>query len=93
MAQGKPSKSKMRRSSADKAYYARYRERYAGKQLRAKRRRARQIDAAQDHPEIGSPSQVRTRLRLLRKRRIQDVPIAEEASSVLETMTTTSGLL
>jgi hypothetical protein len=63
MAQG-VSKSKMRRHSADKGYYANFKATYPVKLLRRKANREKRLIAVSIHPEIGSPSQLRTRVKL-----------------------------
>lgn len=61
MAKQKAGSKKLRRSSADKGYYARFKEQYSGKLIRRKANRQKRIEAARLHPEIGSPSQLRQR--------------------------------
>lgn len=56
-------RKKARRSSHDKPYYTRYRERYSGKLIRRKADRLNRIKAAREHPDIGSPSQLRMRIK------------------------------
>lgn len=63
MAKQKAGAKKLRRSSADKGYYARYAATYPGKLIRRKGNRQKRIEAARLHPEIGSPSQLRMRRR------------------------------
>ncbi len=55
------SRKKGRRSSKKKPYYAAYRAKNVGKQIRARANREKRIAAAKEHPEIGSPSQLKHR--------------------------------
>ena len=57
------SRHKLRRSVRKQPYYEKYRQRYSGKLIRRRGDRERRILAAKAHPEIGSPSQLRTRKR------------------------------
>jgi hypothetical protein len=52
---------KARRSSKDKDYYKRYRMMYSGKLIRRRGNRERRLKAANEHPEVGSPSQLKLR--------------------------------
>lgn len=61
MAKQKAGAKKLRRSSADAGYYARFAATYPGKALRRKANRQKRIEAARLFPEIGSPSQIRQR--------------------------------
>jgi hypothetical protein len=55
------SRKKGRRSSKKKPYYQAYRLKYPSKLIRRRADRERRLAAAKEHPEIGSPSQLRWR--------------------------------
>lgn len=61
-------RKKGRRSSHKKGYYSNFAVRLTGKKLRKKHDRSKRLAAAVRHPEIGSPSQIRTRPIHLRRR-------------------------
>lgn len=84
MAQGKPSKSKLRRVGADKAYYTRYKEQYRGKVMRRRADREKRVTAARDFPHIGSPSQIRIRRKRLAA---SSVPDATDISNAVRVST------
>lgn len=54
-------RKKLRRSSKKKSYYEQYRQGYTGKQIRRRAKREKNLKAVKEHPEIGSPSQLRQR--------------------------------
>ena len=54
-------RKKARRSSHDKPYYLSFRSKYEGKKIRRRSERLKRQKAANEHPEIGSPSQLRMR--------------------------------
>jgi len=62
------SRKKGRRSAHSKAYYQTFRVRYSGKLIRRRARRERQLAFFEEHPEAGSPSQVRMRRKVANRK-------------------------
>lgn len=62
MAQKVGGRSKKGRQSAkNKSYYEKFRQQYSGKLIRRRAKREKRLQAVKEHPEIGSPSQLRLR--------------------------------
>ena len=54
-------RKKMKRSAKHKSYYEHFDRIYSGKVIRRRGERDKRVAAAKEHPEIGSPSQLRKR--------------------------------
>lgn len=67
--QGLKGGRKLRRCYKDEGYYKAYRQSYSGKLIRRRANRERRLKAALEHPEIGSPSQ----LKLRRKKTLKSI--------------------
>jgi hypothetical protein len=62
------SRKKQRRSAHKKGYYQNFMTRYSGKLIRRRGKREKQLAFFEANPTAGSPSQVRLRIKLKRKK-------------------------
>ncbi len=80
------SRKKGRRSAKKKPYYAAYRAKNTGKQIRARANREKRIAASKEHTEIGSPSQIKQRGIRVRKNNSDILTSIEVQQDVLDTI-------